>query len=88
MGITGKKDKKGTGKGSKKPEAKKEQKAFETRDFSGSLFENAKKTEDKHPDLNGKCCIEGVLYWVAGWNKESKKGVEYVSLAFTPVQSE
>jgi hypothetical protein len=52
---------------------------------TGALFRNARKTQDKQPDHNGNCTIEGVEYWISAWVKESKKdGSKFFSLAFTP----
>ena len=53
---------------------------YEKRD-GGALFKNAKKSKDTHPDFTGNITIEGVDYRLSGWNKESKNGVKYMSLA-------
>jgi hypothetical protein len=55
--------------------------AFEIRELSGSLFKNEKKTEEKHPQMQGSCLIEGVEYWISAWTKEGTKG-RFQSLAF------
>jgi len=55
--------------------------AYEIRELSGSLFKNDKKTEEKHPQMQGSCLIEGVEYWVSAWTKEGAKG-RWQSLAF------
>ena len=55
--------------------------AYEIRELSGSLFKNEKKTEDKHPQMQGSCLIDGVEYWISAWTKESEKG-RWQSLAF------
>jgi hypothetical protein len=55
--------------------------AYEIRELSGSLFKNEKKTEEKHPQMQGSCLIEGVEYWVSAWTKEGTKG-RWQSLAF------
>ena len=55
--------------------------AYEIRELSGSLFKNEKKTEEKHPQMQGSCLIEGVEYWVSAWTKENTKG-RWQSLAF------
>lgn len=54
---------------------------------SGALFENEKRTSDKHPHLRGSCVIktpdgELVEYWVSAWQKTSKKGDDFFSLSF------
>ena len=57
--------------------------AFEQRDMSGSLFVNDRKQQDNHPDRTGTAMIDGKMYWVSGWLKESK-GKKFLSLAFKP----
>jgi len=54
-----------------------------TRDNSGNISRNEKKTEDRHPDIKGKATIDGVDYWVSGWLKENDRGKWY-SLSFQP----
>lgn len=58
--------------------------AYEHKPGYGSLFKNADKTEDKHPDYRGKFMTpDGVLMEVAGWikkaNTDSFKG-SYISM--------
>ena len=49
----------------------------------GIISKNDKKTEDKHPDIKGQCQIDGVEYWVSGWQKERKDGTgKFYSLTF------
>lgn len=55
--------------------------AYEKKDLTGALFPNDKKEKDTHPDHKGDALIDGVEYWVSGWDKESKNGVKYISLA-------
>jgi len=55
--------------------------AFEKRELSGSLFKNEKKTEEKHPQMQGSCLIDGVDYWISAWTKDGEKG-RWQSLAF------
>lgn len=55
---------------------------YEQKDNSGVLFPvNDKKTE-KHPDHSGNIRINGVDYWLSGWNKVSDKG-ERITLSAT-----
>lgn len=54
----------------------------------GSLFKNDKKTEDKHPDLNGSINIEGTDYWISGWSKVSKGGQKFISLSVRQKQEQ
>ena len=55
--------------------------AYEIRELSGSLFKNEKKTEEKHPQMQGSCLIDGVEYYISAWTKEGAKG-RWQSLAF------
>lgn len=55
---------------------------------TGALFDNAKKTTPKHPDMTGSATIvspSGEVFevWVSGWAKQSKKGDDFISLSFT-----
>lgn len=51
------------------------------RDNSGTLSVNDRKAKPNHPDHRGKATINGVEYWVSGWNKTGPNG-PFVSLAF------
>ncbi len=55
--------------------------AYQIRELSGSLFKNEKKTEEKHPQMQGSCLIDGVEYWVSAWTKDAPLG-RWQSLAF------
>ena len=55
--------------------------AYELKDNSGNLFNNAKKTTEKHPDMTGTVMIDGVVFYVSAWHKTGKGGA-YLSLAF------
>ena len=55
--------------------------AYEMRELSGSLFKNEKKTEEKHPQMQGSCLIDGVEYYISAWTKDGTKG-RWQSLAF------
>ena len=57
--------------------------SYEMKDMSGSLFRNAKKSEEKHPNATGSALIDGVEYWISAWTKETKGGDKWQSLAFT-----
>lgn len=61
--------------------------AYEQRELSGSIFKNDKKTEDKHPNGQGRCLIGGVEYYISAWTKEGAKG-KWQSLAFKPVNEQ
>lgn len=47
---------------------------------SGTLSKNDKKEAPNHPDFKGKLNIEGVEYWISGWQKTSDYG-EFISLS-------
>ena len=55
---------------------------FEQRDNSGALFTNNKKAEN-HPDMKGKCMVNGKEMEVAVWKKVSVKGTEFMSMSFS-----
>ena len=55
---------------------------FEQRDNSGALFTNNKKAEN-HPDMKGKCMVNGKEMEIAVWKKVSAKGTEFMSLSFS-----
>lgn len=51
-------------------------------ELTGIISKNDYKKEDKHPDARGRCCIGGLWYWIAGWNKQSGDR-RFTSLSFT-----
>jgi hypothetical protein len=68
--------------------------AYENRPNTGTLFINQKKTTENQPDLRGAVHVDRTLLEnllkkntplvelsIAAWNKESAKGVVYLSLA-------
>lgn len=55
--------------------------AYEQRDNSGSVFKNDRKEKEGHPDWKGSAKIDGVEYWVSGWDKSGQKG-PWRSLSF------
>lgn len=56
--------------------------AFELKENSGSLFKNDRREKDTHPNARGQAKIDGKLYWVSAWTKETKSGEKYQSLSF------
>ena len=58
--------------------------AFEQRELSGSMFKNDKKSLPNHPDYRGDCKVDGKLYWMSGWIKETKAGAKFLSISLTP----
>jgi hypothetical protein len=57
--------------------------AYEVKDNTGSMFHNDRKESANHPDAKGSAMIDGVEYWVSGWNKKTQEGKSWRSLAFT-----
>lgn len=51
-------------------------------ELKGTLGENLYKKNESHPDMKGKCQIEGQEYNISGWLKEGKTGPFY-SLSFS-----
>jgi hypothetical protein len=62
--------------------------AYETKEGAGSLFRNDRKEKPGHPDYQGQLRINGTLYRVSGWIKESQKGTKWMSLALKPDERE
>ena len=59
---------------------------FETKELSGQLLKSSVKTKDVQPDMFGECKINGTIYRMAGWTKESQRGNKYLSLSFQDVE--
>jgi hypothetical protein len=58
--------------------------AYEQKPNSGSLFPNKRKEKPNHPDLTGTIEVDGKLYWISAWSKESKiSKEEWLSLSVT-----
>lgn len=47
---------------------------------NGSMFKNEYKKTDSHPEYKGTVDVDGVVWEVAAWVKDGKKG-KYLSLA-------
>ena len=43
-------------------------------EMRGIISKNDRKEKDSHPDIKGKCQINGVEYWMSGWRKERADG--------------
>ncbi len=57
---------------------------YETRDMTGSLFKNERKTQPNQPDFQGKIKVENVEWWVSAWVKTAAtSGKQYLSLAIS-----
>lgn len=57
-------------------------KKFETRDMSGALFTNDRRTKDSQPTFTGNCVIEGIEYRISAWSKTTSTGKKMLSLSF------
>ena len=50
---------------------------METKQNTGAIFKNDKKTNEKQPDYKGKVNVNGKDMEIALWLKESSKGIKY-----------
>ena len=55
---------------------------METKNNTGAIFKNDKKTAENQPDYKGKVVVNGKEMEVALWLKESKSGMKYFSATF------
>jgi uncharacterized protein (DUF736 family) len=55
---------------------------METKNNTGAIFKNDKKTAETQPDYKGKVNVNGADMEVALWLKESKAGTKYFSATF------
>ena len=54
---------------------------YETKAGTGTLFPNDRKTQDNHPDFNGKIkWHNGTEAWLSAWEKEAKSGRKFLSI--------
>lgn len=56
-------------------------------EMSGVLFVNKEPTSANSPDLRGSLQINGKKYWVSAWNRSSRGGTRYITLAITDPDS-
>lgn len=49
---------------------------------TGIIGTNDYKQKDTHPDMRGRINVDGLWYWVSGWNKQAN-GRQFTSLALT-----
>ena len=47
----------------------------------GNLFPARSKKTEKSPDFSGSMKVNGIEFWLSGWNSKSAGGKEYISLA-------
>lgn len=57
-------------------------------DMRGVLFRNRRKRKESQPDFTGSAEIDGVEFWISGWQNTSKQGVKFMSLAFNVKQDD
>ena len=55
---------------------------METKNNTGAIFKNDKKTAETHPDYKGKVNVNGKEMEVALWLKTSQAGKKYFSATF------
>jgi uncharacterized protein (DUF736 family) len=60
---------------------------MEKKNNSGALFINEQKN-DKQPNYRGTALINGKEMKIAGWKRESKSGITYLSLLFEEPQAQ
>jgi len=41
---------------------------------TGIISKNDRKEKDSHPDIRGDLNVEGIDYWISGWQKKRKDG--------------
>lgn len=58
--------------------------AYQMKDGSGTLFKVLEKKNEKGPDYTGDCMIEGTVFRMAAWIRESESGRKYMSFKFEP----
>jgi uncharacterized protein (DUF736 family) len=56
---------------------------METKNNTGAIFKNDKKTKETQPDYRGKVNVNGKEMEIALWMKESSKGTKYFSCSFS-----
>lgn len=54
---------------------------------TGIIGSNGFKKGPKHPDVRGRINVDGIWYWVSGWNKQANGNV-FTSLALTIMTQE
>ena len=57
-----------------------------SKENSGALFHNDRKTADNHPDWKGKINVAGTEWEVAAWKGATRNGDEYLSLKVSPLR--
>jgi uncharacterized protein (DUF736 family) len=57
---------------------------YEPKEGAGNLFRNDRQENDKQPSHRGEMKIEGKVFRLSAWVRESKKGEKYFSIQATP----
>ena len=60
---------------------------YEQRDLTGSLFKNARKETETHPDYTGRALISGTEYFLDAWINTDRNGGKYMSLKLKPKEA-
>jgi hypothetical protein len=61
---------------------------------SGAMFVNDRKRGANSPDFKGQCepacphCGAVTKFWLSGWKKKARNGSGFLSLAFTPDETD
>lgn len=55
--------------------------AYEKKHGDGALFKSKNKKTDKHPDYTGDIYLDGTLYWLSAWVKNTKNGDKFLSVS-------
>ncbi len=56
--------------------------AFQQRELSGALFREREKKNERDPDYQGNCLIDGRVWKISGGIKYGRNG-KFLSLAFS-----
>lgn len=58
--------------------------SYQQKDGEGVLYVNAEKRSERSPDYSGSVTIGGQQFWLSAWNKETRDGRRYISVAAKP----
>lgn len=62
--------------------------AYQMKDGTGTLFKVQDKKNERGPDYTGDCMIDGTVYRMAAWIKESESGRKFMSFKFEPKEEQ
>jgi uncharacterized protein (DUF736 family) len=63
--------------------AKNHQKFYEVYQKVGAIFPNDDKHSENSPDMSGKITYGGMELRIAGWKKESERGIKFTSIGIS-----